>query len=92
MTDLDALTTDELRSKAFSKAEHDHDARFFWEIATHLRSAGRSPVRTGRRRPHRLDRRGRHAGARDDGQGPAGRGRAAAARPVPDYLREPAAD
>ncbi len=37
--DLDALSTEELRRKAFAKAEHDHDARFFWDVATHLRSA-----------------------------------------------------
>ena len=39
MTDLDALTTDELRSRAFAKAEEARDARFFWDVATHLRSA-----------------------------------------------------
>jgi hypothetical protein len=37
--DLDALSTEQLRAKAFSKAEHDHDVGFFWDIATHLRSA-----------------------------------------------------
>lgn len=37
--DLEALSTDELRSRAFAKAEHAHDARFFWDVATHLRSA-----------------------------------------------------
>lgn len=37
--DLETLSTDELRSKAFRKAEHAHDARFFWDVATHLRGA-----------------------------------------------------
>ena len=39
MTDLDELTTEELRSRAFEKAERAHDVGFLWEIATHLRSA-----------------------------------------------------
>jgi hypothetical protein len=38
-TDLDDLPTDELRSRAFAKAEHGHDVRFFWDVATHLRAA-----------------------------------------------------
>lgn len=38
-TDLDALSTEELRRRAFAKAEKKHDARFVWDIATHLRSA-----------------------------------------------------
>lgn len=37
--DLEALSTDELRAQAFAKAERAHDARFFWDVATHLRSA-----------------------------------------------------
>jgi hypothetical protein len=37
--DLDSLTTDELRARAFDKAEKAHDVRFFWDVATHLRSA-----------------------------------------------------
>lgn len=37
--DLESLSTDELRSRAFDKAEREHDARFFWDVATHLRSA-----------------------------------------------------
>jgi hypothetical protein len=39
LDELEALSTEELRRQAFSKAEHAHDARFFWDIATHLRSA-----------------------------------------------------
>ena len=37
--DLDLLTTDELRHKAFSKAERAHDLGFFWDLVKHLRSA-----------------------------------------------------
>lgn len=39
LDDLETLSTDELRHKAFSKAEHARDARFFWDVATHLRGA-----------------------------------------------------
>lgn len=37
--DLEDLTTDQLRARAFDKAEKAHDVRFFWDVATHLRSA-----------------------------------------------------
>ena len=37
--DLESLSTEELRSRAFDKAERAHDVRFFWDIATHLRSS-----------------------------------------------------
>lgn len=37
--DFDALSTEQLRAQAFSKAEHTHDVSFFWDVATHLRSA-----------------------------------------------------
>jgi hypothetical protein len=33
---LDALTTDELRERAFGKAEHSHDIGFFWDLVKHL--------------------------------------------------------
>jgi hypothetical protein len=33
---LDALTTDELREQAFTKAEHAHDVGFFWDLIKHL--------------------------------------------------------
>lgn len=33
---LDALPTDELRERAFSKAEHAHDIGFFWDLVKHL--------------------------------------------------------
>lgn len=37
--DLETLSTDELRSRAFDKAGHDHDAGFVWSVARHLRGA-----------------------------------------------------
>jgi hypothetical protein len=37
--DLENLSTDELRRRAFSRAEDRHDVGFFWEVATHLRAA-----------------------------------------------------
>lgn len=39
MTDLDSLSTEELRARAFAKAERAHDVGFFWDVATHLRGA-----------------------------------------------------
>lgn len=40
MSQLDALSTEELRHRAFGLAEHRHDVRFFWDIAKHLPAAG----------------------------------------------------
>jgi hypothetical protein len=37
--DLEALSTDELRSRAFTKAERAHDVAFFWDVAKHVRGA-----------------------------------------------------
>ncbi|MDP9434555.1 MAG: hypothetical protein M3P93_04915 [Actinomycetota bacterium] len=37
--DLDDLPTDELRSRAFAKAEQAHDVRFFWDLVKHMRAA-----------------------------------------------------
>ena len=37
--ELDALPTDELKDRAFAKAEHAHDIGFFWDLLTHLRGA-----------------------------------------------------
>jgi hypothetical protein len=37
--DLDALSTDELRARAFDKAEHAKDVGFFWDIITHMHSS-----------------------------------------------------
>ena len=34
--DLDALSTHDLRERAFAKAEHDRDIGFFWDIVKHL--------------------------------------------------------
>jgi hypothetical protein len=39
LEDLDRLSTEQLRQRAFAKAERAHDARFFWDVAMHLRSA-----------------------------------------------------
>lgn len=36
--DLDALSTDELRHRAFARAEHRHDIGFFWDLLKHLRA------------------------------------------------------
>ena len=36
--DLDALTTDELRRRAFDKARDAHDVGFFWDLVKHLRA------------------------------------------------------
>ena len=41
MTDfaeLDALTTEELRERAFAKARHHHDLGFFWRLFEHVPS------------------------------------------------------
>ncbi len=37
--DLHALSTDELRSRAFDKAEHAKDVGFFWDVVKHMRSS-----------------------------------------------------
>ena len=37
--DLEALSTDELRSRAFAKAEKAHDIGFVWDVAKHVRGA-----------------------------------------------------
>jgi hypothetical protein len=34
--ELDALTTEELRHRAFDRAEAHHDVRFFWDLFRHL--------------------------------------------------------
>ena len=36
--DLDALTTEELRHRAFEKARGAHDVGFFWDVVKHLRA------------------------------------------------------
>lgn len=37
--DLDALTTDDLRHRAFDKAQGAHDVGFFWDVVKHLRGS-----------------------------------------------------
>ena len=34
---LDALSTSQLRERAFAQAEHAHDVGFFWDLIRHLR-------------------------------------------------------
>ena len=37
--ELDALSTEELRHRAFELAEHKHDVRFFWELIKHMKAS-----------------------------------------------------
>jgi len=37
--DLDTLSTDDLRHRAFDKAQGAHDVGFFWDLAKHLRAS-----------------------------------------------------
>lgn len=37
--DLDELTTDELRRRAFDKAQAARDVGFFWDVVKHLRAS-----------------------------------------------------
>lgn len=37
--ELDALSTEELRERAFTLAKERHDVRFFWDVLQHLPSA-----------------------------------------------------
>ena len=37
--ELDALTTEELRHRAFELAEHKHDVRFFWDLVKHMKAS-----------------------------------------------------
>jgi len=36
---LDDLTTEELRHRAFDKAQSGHDLHFFWDLSKHLRAS-----------------------------------------------------
>lgn len=36
---LDALSTSDLRERAFAKAEHSRDIGFFWDLVKHLRGS-----------------------------------------------------
>ncbi|MCW2621323.1 MAG: hypothetical protein JWL64_925 [Frankiales bacterium] len=37
--DLDLLSTDDLRERAFDKARGQHDVGFFWDVVKHLRAS-----------------------------------------------------
>lgn len=37
--DLETLTTEQLRQRAFDKAQHAHDVGFFWDLVKHLRAS-----------------------------------------------------
>ena len=37
--DLDSLSTEELRRRAFDKAQSAHDVHFFWDLTKHLRAS-----------------------------------------------------
>jgi hypothetical protein len=37
--ELDALSTEELRQRAFERAEREHDIGFFWDLIKHLPSS-----------------------------------------------------
>jgi hypothetical protein len=39
-SELEALSTEELRHKAFSAAEHRLDVGFFWDLLKHLPASG----------------------------------------------------
>jgi hypothetical protein len=39
VAELDLLSTHDLRERAFAQAEHKHDARFFWDLVTHVRAS-----------------------------------------------------
>ena len=37
--DLDSLGTEDLRTRAFEKAQSAHDVHFFWDLVKHLRGS-----------------------------------------------------
>jgi hypothetical protein len=37
--ELDRLSTEDLRQRAFERAEHQHDVGFFWDLIKHLPSS-----------------------------------------------------
>jgi hypothetical protein len=39
VAELDQLSTDDLRERAFAHAEHSRDVGFFWDLITHLRAS-----------------------------------------------------
>src|SRR3954447_21350473 len=40
VAELDALSTEDLRQRAFDRAESRHDVGFFWDLIKHLRASG----------------------------------------------------
>jgi hypothetical protein len=40
LDELDRLSTEELRRRAFERAERRHDVGFFWDLLRHLRGSG----------------------------------------------------
>src|SRR3954465_5953597 len=36
LDELDRMSTEELRTRAFDRAEHEHDVGFFWDLLRHL--------------------------------------------------------
>jgi hypothetical protein len=40
LEELDAMSTDELRERAFDLAESRRDVGFFWDVVKHLRASG----------------------------------------------------
>jgi hypothetical protein len=45
--DLDALSTEELRERAFAQARHRMDVGFFWSVLKHLPDADEATVLDG---------------------------------------------
>jgi hypothetical protein len=39
VSELDQLSTHDLRERAFARAEHARDVGFFWDLVKHLRSS-----------------------------------------------------
>jgi hypothetical protein len=48
--DLNDLTTEELRRRAFDKAQAAHDLHFFWDLTKHLRASTDSGGRSASQR------------------------------------------
>jgi len=39
VSELDQLSTHDLRERAFARAEHERDVGFFWDLVKHLKSS-----------------------------------------------------
>ena len=37
--ELETLSTEELRQRAYELAEHKHDVRFFWDVIKHMKAS-----------------------------------------------------